>query len=183
MSNRIIPVSIIVTRVSLILAAVTYALMLAMLIYWQVNPSYFEDWYISTPFYAGSANFTIHSSPVGQAMNLNDIGSPMIYWLFLRTSFFFSLVFLGLKKVLSVLISVKNKGAFQQESIRQFRHLALICMIYAIIYSFNFGVVNGNTHFNFKLPFEPLLFATACLVLAGIFQEGTRLNEDSSSII
>ena len=183
MPNRIIPTSIVVTRISLLLAAVTYTLLLAMVIYWHIDPSYFENWYIATPFYAGSANFTVHNSPVGQAMNLNDIGSPMIYWLFLRTSLFFLLVFFALKKVLTVLLSVKNRGAFQQESIRQFRHLAMIGMIYALIYAFNFGVVNGQALFHFKLPFEPLLFATACLVLAGIFKEGTRLNEDSNSII
>lgn len=183
MQNRIIPVSLAVTRVSLILAVSMYLFLIGIVVFWHFDPAYFDHWYISTPFHAGAANFNIHKSPVGMAMNLNDIGTPMIYWLVIRTSFFFFLVFLALKKVSEILTSVKNKGAFQQDSIRLFKQLAIIGAIYALNYSFNFSSINGQTAYHFKLPSQPLLFAIACLVLSGIFQEGVRLNEDSNSII
>lgn len=183
MHSRIISTAIWVTRISLWLSVLVYALLIATVVYWHLSPDAFNNWYIAQPYQAGAANFRLQRLATPQGLTFNDMGAGMVYWLAIRTTFFFVLICLALQKVLHILQSVKSAKTFYQENIRHFRKLATIGALYTIIYSVNFGVAEGNTTLYFKLPFVPLLFTTACLVLSAIFEEGQRLREDANSII
>lgn len=183
MQNRVIQSALLLTRLSLWLAIAVYGVMIFMLVYWLIDPTHFDQWVIVNPFIAGSAGFQVQRTPVDQGIALSGLSAGMMYWLAIRTTFFFLLVFLALRKVLKVLNSVNATKVFHPDNVKNFKQLAMIGLIYAILCTVNFGVIDGISTVNLAIPFEPLLFAAGCWVLSEIFAEGQRLKEDSNSII
>lgn len=183
MEANIIPVAIIATRIAKWLLVTTFGTFLIAFVYWHVDSGVFNNWYINSPYQAGTASFSISQSSHPQSIAINDIEGFTLYWQMARIASFFLLVYLILHQALQVLKSARGEGAFHENCSRNFRQMALLGLIYAILYSFNMGTFAGETLLNLKLPFSPLLFTMACLVLSAIFQEGNRLSNDSKSII
>ncbi len=183
MHNHVIRIAILVTRIAIILLFSLYAVLLGTVVYWQIEPSAFDQWTIAQPFHAGAANFNIQKGALVSGMTFNEIGVPMLYWLLIRTSVFFVLTWLILKRILKVLISVNDQRTFFTENINHFQRLAMLGILFALVSLFNFGTLDGQTIFHFAIPFEPLLFSLACWVLGEIFREGGKFREDSTSII
>jgi hypothetical protein len=183
MEAKIIPVAIVVTRIAKWLLAITFSIFLIAFVYLHVDAAVFENWHINSPYQAGTASFRVSQSSNPQSMAVSDIEGLTLYWQMARLASFFLLVYLILHQALQVLKSARGVGAFHEDCSRNFRHMAFLGLIYAILYSFNLGTFAGETLINLKLPFSPLLFTVACLVLSAIFQEGNRLSNDSKSII
>lgn len=183
MNNRILQAAHLLVRFTLLLVVAVYIAIVLVVVYWHIAPEAFAEWYIMHPFHAGSAAFLLQHGPHADGMTLTDLGHGLVYWLVLRTTCFFVLAVLALRRVLRIVDSVRTAQTFYASNITHFRHLAWIGFLYAALSAFNVGMIAGESVVHFKLPFVPLLFALGCLVLAEIFREGERLRQDSESII
>ncbi len=184
MHNPVIRVAITVSRITLILTAITFTLFIGVVIYWQfVDIEVLENWKLVNPFQAGSGNLKMQRGPNAEGITFNQIGSTMVLWLVIRTSIFFVLVWLALKEVIKILIAIRQERTFFSENISHFQRLGTIGFLFSLFSLFNFGTINEQTTFYFAIPFEPILFSLGAWVLAEIFREGGKFREDSNSII
>ena len=184
MNNRIIRGAILLARLALITNVILYVAIVSIVLYGIFNPSFLEQWYLQEPFEPGSikVNFK-YSNNATEGTALGSLGTGMLIWLIIRMSVFFVLALIALKKILGILISVKDSRTFFMSNILAFRRLAIIGLIYAVFAFFNIGTIEGEVFFKVSIPFGPLLFSAACWVLSEIFLEGRKLSEDSNSII
>ena len=183
MHNKVIHWAYWVIQVVWYLTMAMYAILLGIVIYWHFEPSAFDEWHLQQPFQAGAANWSFAKSPQAQGATLNDLGAGMVYWLVGRTTLFFVLLALCLRKALSILVSIKQKAVFYDRNTQAFKQLAFLGLGFAVVSFFNFGTVAGVTTYYFRIPFGALLFSAACWVLSEVFAEGKRLYEDSNSIV
>lgn len=184
MNNQTIRLAIWVTRISKVLLVLFYTIMMAIIIYWFIEPASFIEWELTAPLSPGSMGFRFNQTTAGTGVPMDELSRTTMTWLAIRATLFFVLVWLGLGRVLKVLLSVKANQTFFRENVRHFQQLSTIGILFTILSAFNFGgAEGGGVHVNFSIPFIPLLFTLGCYVLAEIFREGGRLREDSSSII
>jgi len=183
MQNKVIIAAIWITRITIGFVLLTFAAILGFVIYWHINPEYFDNWYLLNPFKPGSASFNFQRSNTAVGMTFNDLGSTNVYWMMIRTTLFSAIVLFAQRLILKVLYSVGSTATFYVENIRYFKRLAMTGIVFSLVSFFNFGIIDGQWQFFLSIPFVPLLFATACYVMAEIFKEGNRLQEDSNSII
>lgn len=183
MNNRILQTAHLLTRLTLMVTVAVYAAIVLVVIYWHIAPEAFAEWHIANPFHAGTSTFNLQRGPHAEGLALTDIERGPLYWLLLRTTCFFALTVLALRKVLHILKGVRSAQTFYTSHITHFQHLAGIGLLYAGLSVFNWGVIAGESILHLKVPFMPLLFALGCLVLAEIFREGERLRQDAEAII
>lgn len=185
MNQSIINFAYWITRIFMGLAIFGMLLVSGMLIYWHISPGYFDSWYLINPFKADSAtlNLRFHMPEFDSGIRLNDINRSNIYWLYARSLFSGVLMFWGLLMVNRIIDSVRHQNAFYKQNKAYFKKLGLIGFLYALLVSFNFGTIDGETIFYLNFPFLQIVFAVGCYVLAVVIEEGMRLHEDSTSII
>lgn len=182
--NRIIRVATWCTWGILAVSLLFFISFLGILVHWHINPVFYNNWYIEGGFQAGmnSLNLVISDIEI-TGIPLGKLSPGMMYWIFFRTALIIVLSMAATWKMLKVLKSIGSLNTFYVNNIIAFRRLALIGLIISFISFFNFYSTEGSTQWHLTLPFGPLLFASACLVLSEVFKEGKHLLEDSNSII
>ena len=183
MKNSMINTAITVTRLVLVTVIVFFLMYLGIIVYSNLNPDFFEKWVWLDITKSDSIDFRFGQTKAPGSLSLQDIGPLALAWLYIRMSAYFVLVFLMIKKGLSILLSVKNHETFHVQNVKYFKQLSLLALIIAAFKCLIISPSGDHYLFNFNLPFEPLLFSLACRVMAEVFLEGGRLSEDSNSII
>ncbi len=182
--NKIIQVSIWLTRSVIFLIGLALLLFTVLVIHWHFDKTFYQHWYLKNEFNAGLDSLAIHiSGKESIGISLSELNNIMMYWLLLRNVVIMILVVIILFKVVRFLKSVRKVKTFYDENIRTFQVIARISFLLAAISFVNFGTVDGVTTTHFMLPYRPLLFAFGALVLSEVFKEGKALLEDSKSII
>lgn len=185
MNKKVLFYSIWITKILLGLCALLVLTISGLLVYWHFDPAYFDNWYLLSPFNAGTANMHLQlSMPVPESgYGLNELATWTVYWLWLRTCIFAGLVLWSLVIILRILNSVKDRKTFYTANISHFKKLGSIGIYYALLATFNFGSIDHDTSVFFTIPTLPIVFAVGCYVLAIVFEEGNSLQEDVNSIV
>ncbi len=182
--NRIIQLSIWITKSVIAIVALVSLLTVIFVIHWHMDAAFYKNLYLVNGFQAGLNSFNLRFS--GNELTnirLSELGSATIVWIFIRNAVILAFVLVILNMIIAVLKSISNLETFYDQNIRNFRKIANIGFVLTLIAFFNFGTVDGVTSWNFTIPFQPLLFSSSFLVLAEVFKEGKRLAEDSKSIV
>lgn len=156
-------------------------------IYWHMNPEIFSIFEVSEAFKAGYGIndiriLTTENSPE-YAVLLSELSAAILYWLYIRSVFFFAITWLMVKKIILVLGSIQSLQTFYQDNIEHFRDLAKLGFWGFLVSCFNIGFTDGDYQLNFSIVFGPLLFSMACLILSEVFREGKALLEDNNMIV
>ena len=114
---------------------------------------------------------------------MSQLSDGMRLWLAIRSAFFLTMSYLIIRRIFMILRSVHGIETFYPGNIKHFRQLALYGLIAAFVSTFNFYNDGVGTNWNLTIPFGPLSFSLACLVLSEIFKEGQSLEEDKASIV
>ncbi len=114
---------------------------------------------------------------------LSELSYVSIYWLYIRTALFILLTLLILRSIFQVLRSISHAETFHKANAHHFRSIGSYTLILFVLGSFNFGMYQGEGQFFFQLAFGPLLFALAAFVLAEVFREGSKLQEDKNLVV
>lgn len=185
MNKKVLFYSIWITKILFVLCSFLILTISGLLVYWHFDPAYFDNWYLMSPFNAGTANMHLQLSvPVPKSgYSLNEMTAGTVYWLWLRTCIFAGLVLWAQVIILRILSSVKDRKTFYTSNISHFKKLGSIGVFYALLATFNFGSIGGTTSVYFSIPFLPIVFAAGCYVLAIVFEEGNSLQEDANSIV
>lgn len=186
--NKIISAAILLSRIFILLCAVLFLTFTITTIYWHFNADAFANVEVTNSFKAGFGVNDIRVYPVNtpkpaDGIFLSELNYGMIYWLYLRGAFFFTLTVLILRKIILILRSINTLQTFYQDNIKHFQAIAQYAFLAFLLSCFNFSYLNGNSEISFKFAFTPLAFALGALVLAEVFKEGKQLLEDQNLII
>lgn len=164
-----------------------FLLLTLVTIYWHINMEAFSRVEVSEALKAGYGikDFRIISNidPSNNAVLLSELNHGMIYWIYARGVFFFGITLLMVRKIISVLHSIKNLETFYSDNIEHFRVLARLGFIAFLVSCINFSYLNGELHISLSIVFGPLFFSVSCLILSEVFREGKTLLEDNNMII
>ena len=185
MNQNVIQFAYWITRIGMGLVILGLVLVVGLLAYWHIDPSYFDHWYLISPFEAGTAKLNVRVSqpPFDTGIRLNDIKPSNIYWLCARSLVSGGLIFWGLRIVSQVINSVKSQQTFYEQNVTLFKQLGLVGLLYALLVTFNLGYNDEVIVYYFTIPFFQIVFAVGCYVLAVVFEEGNSLHKDTKSII
>ena len=157
------------------------------LITWSLlDPEVFTYLAVTDAFQSGAGvgNFRICSScPEASTVFLSGVSVGMKVWLWVRATAFFLLVFLILRTIQKIIRSIQSRDTFFEGNIKSFKTIAGYGFLFALLSSFNFYSDETGTNWHFSIPFVPVAFAVACLLLADIFREGQLLTEDKHYIV
>ncbi len=188
MDNRIIRTALILSNGVLVLAMLFFVLFTIFLIHWHFDPMYYSRVEVSSCFNPGYGANGFNIYPATKELPTNAIvlatlNHIMVYWLFLRGTFFVMITTMILKKVIQVLRSMQTVNTFYQGNVEHFRAIALYSFLGFIASCFNFSYLQGHVNFSFTLAFGPLLLSVAALILGEVFEEGSHLFEDKNLVI
>lgn len=189
MDNRIISIALVVSKALIWVAIALFVAFTIMIIHWHFNPEAYAYIDVSKAFKAGfgvNVDIKLSESSKNAAINavwMSELNHGMVYWIFIRSSFFLIISILILQKVIKVLQSIKSLKTFYKDNIIHFQQMAKLAFVAFLLSCFNIDYHDGEYGFHLKSAFGPLIFALACLVLAEIFKEGRRLLEDQKLIV
>ncbi len=188
MKNQILSYSILLSSFILYLIGGLILINTAVTIYWHIDPSFFSNIEVTETFKAGYGNqsFEYHpGTPPKESgrVFMDDLNHTMIYWIFFRGTFFMVLNILIIQKAIQLLKSIESLQTFYKNNIHVFKQLSKLGFAGVVFACFNFIYLDGELNINLTIPFAPLLFAMACLVMAEVFDEGRKLLEEQKLIV
>lgn len=184
--NTIIANAMLLCRVIFYLLIAFFAGFIIVLLHSSFSPETYQNWVLTEAFKAGwgIGEFRICEACGGpNDVVLGEMPAAAKWWLGLRGTLFFVLMALIIRTFIKIINSVKSLNTFYRGNIQHFRQLARYGGLAFLLSAFNFSMLGGSWQLHLTLPFGPLLFTAACLVLAEVFREGEALAEDKASIV
>ncbi|WP_299364099.1 hypothetical protein [Winogradskyella sp.] len=132
----------------------------------------------------GTTNLKFISFDTEKVVVLSSLTSAMKIWFILRNLVFTVIIIKVILIIKKVVKSIKSLNTFYMGNIAYFKHLAILGWIGAFFSAFNF--LTGDEDYSmihFTIPFGPIAFAIACLILSHVFDEGKSLLDDKNSIV
>ncbi len=186
--NKIISSAKVLSRIVKWLCYLFFGLFTVVVIHWHIAPDTYYQLEVTDGFKAGYGvnafqwhpSSTITGKP---SLQLSELPTAMIYWLYLRAVIFFAITLLIIREIDYILKSVASLKTFYDQNEEHFRKIARWALIGFILSCFNFSYLDTGFQLDFKLVFPPLLLSIGSLVLAEIFSEGKELSEDQRMIV
>lgn len=184
--NKILSLSMTVCSLINWLCIFLIAVLTVGIVYWTVAPDQLSGINVSagpdTGFGLNSIDIMGADSSTG-TVNLGELNGFMVFWIFLRSTFFLGITILIVRKIMSVLKSIDKVQTFYGSNIQHFQDLSKLGFIAFIASGINFSYIEGSIQISLGLVAGPLLFSLACLVLAEVFREGKKLLEENNMIV
>ena len=128
--------------------------------------------------------------PYNEVYVLEKLTTTTIYLIYFKFTCIFILLFLSIKEFQNIIQSAKRLDAFRLNNILSFRRIGKYSILYFIltllyfILSFNNTLYFGQGGFSqTSISFTPLLFALISFILAEIFNEGNKLQQENELTI
>lgn len=110
---------------------------------------------------------------------LDKLTTTTIYLTYFKISCVIILLFLSIKEFQNVIQSVKTLNTFHLNNILSFRRIGKYSIIYFILTFNNTFYFEQGGYSHTSLSFTPLLFAIISFILAEIFKEGNKLQQEN----
>lgn len=142
----------------------------------------------STTFSIGSnKSYTEkYKDPYNDAYVLEKLTTTTIYLIYFKFTCIFILLFLSIKEFQNIIQSVKRLDTFRRNNILSFRQIGKYSILYFILTLLYFTLTFDNTLYfgqggfsQTSISFTPLLFALISFILAEIFKEGNKLQQEN----
>ncbi len=132
----------------------------------------------------GTTNLKFIAFDTEKVVVLSDLTLLMKIWFIVRNLIFTIIIIRGILIVKKIIASIKTLNTFYSGNTTYFKKLAQLGWIATFFSAFN--ILTGQNDYSvlhFTIPFGPIAFALACLVLSQVFKEGKSLLDDKNSII
>lgn len=124
--------------------------------------------------------------PYNEVYVLEKLTTTTIYLIYFKFTCIFILLFLSIKEFQNIIQSVKRLDTFRLNNILSFRQIGKYSILYFIltllyfILNFNNTLYFGQGGFSqTSISFTPLFFALISFILAEIFKEGNKLQQEN----
>lgn len=124
--------------------------------------------------------------PYNEVYVLGKLTTTTIYLIYFKFTCIFILLFLSIKEFQNIIKSVKRLDTFRLNNILSFRQIGIYSILYFILTLLYFTLTFNNTLYfgqggfsQTSISFTPLLFALISFILAEIFKEGNKLQQEN----
>lgn len=196
--NRLLNIAIAICKFTKIIYILSFIATTVIFIHIQIDREAYNDIKINhtgntpTTFSIGlnksySDNWKDPSTLKGNEVNvLKKSTTTTIYLIYFKFTCIFILLFLSIKEFQNIIQSVKRLDTFRQNNIISFRQIGKYSILYFLLIllyfalSFNNSLYFGQGTFSqTSISFTPLLFALISFILAEVFKEGNKLQQEN----
>ncbi|NQY27942.1 MAG: DUF2975 domain-containing protein [Flavobacteriaceae bacterium] len=191
--NRLLNIAITICKIIKLIYILSFILTTVIFIHIQIDREAYNDIKIN---YTGTpTTFSIGlnksysdkwKDPYNEVYVLEKLTTTTIYLIYFKFTCIFILLFLSIKEFQNIIQSVKRLDTFRLNNILSFRQIGKYSILYFIltllyfILSFNNTLYFGQGGFSqTSISFTPLLFALISFILAEIFKEGNKLQQEN----
>jgi hypothetical protein len=139
-----------------------------------INKSYSDKW----------------ENPYNEVYVLEKLTTTTIYLIYFKFACIFALLFLSIKEFQNIIQSVKRLDTFRLNNILSFRKIGKYLILYFMLTLLFFTLSFKNSLYFWQggfiqtsISFTPLLFALISFILAEIFKEGNKLQQENELTI
>jgi hypothetical protein len=129
-------------------------------------------------------------NPYNEVYVLEKLTTTTIYLIYFKFACIFALLFLSIKEFQNIIQSVKRLDTFRLNNILSFRKIGKYLILYFMLTLLYFTLSFKNTLYfgqggfsQTSISFTPLLFALISFILAEIFKEGNKLQQENELTI
>jgi len=191
--NRLLNIAIGSCKFIKLIYILSFILTTVIFIHIQIDSGAYNDIKInhtgtSTTFSIGSnkSYSDTWKDPYNEVFVLEKLTTTTIYLIYFKFACIFILLFLSIKEFQNIIQSVKRLDTFRLNNILSFRQIGKYSILYFtlillyFILSFNKTLYFGQGGFSqTSISFTPLLFAFISFILAEIFKEGNKLQQEN----
>ncbi len=182
--NTLLRITIVICRIFQILSIVAFLLVIITTIRVQVTPSDFKTTKIFTnntnPMISYTSIYTMGSDNIHRTeYYLSEATTSSLFFNCIKFSIIILLLFLCITELLKIIYSLKHIQTFRQRNVLSFRKIGKYLLIVFVFSIFNFWDFTNGGFFKFTIELTfPILSLTA-FILAEIFKEGNKLQEEN----
>ncbi len=139
-----------------------------------INKSYSDKW----------------ENPYNEVYVLGKLTTTIIYLIYFKFTCIFALLFLSIKEFQNIIQSVKRLDTFRLNNNISFRKIGKYLILYFVLTLLYFTLTFKNSLYfgqggfsQTSISFTPLLFALISFILAEIFKEGNKLQQEKDLTI
>jgi len=137
-------------------------------------------WIDSLGFTVDAEGFQFSAASDSSAMKLSTFPLAMFLFMWAKMLAQSILLLFIFKNFLNVVDSVKAYDSFKKQNVRAFERIAFCFLIFWIISIFSVLPSNGAaTVVSMRLTFTSLYLSAIAFIMAGIFKEGNKLQEEN----
>ncbi len=114
----------------------------------------------------------------GNGILINEIQPASLYFIYFQLMIVLILAWLIIREFKNVIRSVQQLQSFKSQNVESFRKMAIYFLGIFFLTSFSFYVMEDKGSFTFDLDLKFAMLAIASYILAEIFKEGNRLQEE-----
>ena len=191
--NRLLNIALGICKLTKLIYILSFILTTIIFIHIQIDREAYNDLKINHT--GTSATFSIGlnksssdkwKNPYNDVYVLEKLTTTTIHLIYFKFTSIFILLFLSIKEFQNIIQSVKRLDTFRLNNIISFRQIGKYLILYFIltllyfILSFNNTLYFGQGGFSqTSISFTPLLFALISFILAEIFKEGNKLQQEN----
>lgn len=190
--NRLLYVSLLVSKAIRALIFLGLAVVAIMFIHWHIDKNYYKSVQVSVR--NGGVNIsegkteTAETMPEqpnnsGKTVYLNDLTPFSGYLIFFQICVTLILSYFITQEVIRILKSVQGLQPFNIANIKSFRRIGYLCLFITLLNSLHFLITNQTSFISFSINFTLLIFMLVTFILAEIFKEGQKLYEQDKLTI
>ena len=193
--NRLLNIAVAICKFTKLIYILSFIATTVIFIHIQIDREAYNDLDIKTNHTSASTTFSIGlnksysdkwEDPYNEVYVLEKLTTTTIYLIYFKFTCIFILLFLSIKEFQNIIQSVKRLDTFRLNNILSFRQIGKYSILYFIltilyfILNFNNTLYFGQGGFSqTSISFTPLLFALISFILAEIFKEGNKLQQEN----
>ena len=191
--NRLLNIAVTICKLLKLIYILSFIFTTIIFIHIQIDREAYNDLKInhtgiSTTFSIGlnKSSSDKWKNPYNDVYVIEKLTTTTIHLIYFKFTSIFILLFLSIKEFQNIIQSVKRLDTFRLNNIMSFRQIGKYLILYFIltllyfILSFNNTLYFGQGGFSqTSISFTPLLFALISFILAEIFKEGNKLQQEN----
>ncbi len=191
--NILLNLGIIICKILYFSYAVIFAAFLVFFVHHQVKPSAYAN--IDVAIVTGTsqmffARTKTYKDQIGdkvledsEVFVLNKLKKSSLYFNFVKFSLLVFLMFLVVKEFQKIIESVKEVRTFQKRNIKSFRKIGRYLLGIFVLVSYSSYIFEEGGTSSFCISLELLIFVLIAFIMSEIFEEGSKLWENSKLTI
>jgi hypothetical protein len=195
--NKLLNIAIGICKFLKLIYILSFVLTTIIFIHIQIDKEAYNDLKINHTDHHTSFSIGIDKSysdkwesPYNEVYVLGKLTTTTIYLIYFKFTCIFALLFLSIKEFQNIIQSVKRLDTFRLNNILSFRKIGKYLILYFMLTLLFFTLTFKNSLYfgqggfsQTSISFTPLLFALISFILAEIFKEGNKLQQEKDLTI
>ena len=191
--NKLLNIGIGSCKILKLIYSLSFILTTIVFIHFQIDREAYNDIKINNTGTTTTFSIGVNKSssdkwkdPYNDIYVLEKLPTTTIYLVYFKFTCIFILLFLSIKEFQNIIQSVQRLDTFRLNNIQSFRQIGKYLTLYFILTLVYFILAFDNTLYfgqggfsQTSISFTPLLFAIISFILAEIFKEGNKLQQEN----